>query len=62
MYRITWNGFYRYNNTGDNTNQVAIDTHANNTEVINSFVYIDETDYPLTSIADEAATQALMAT
>lgn len=58
VYRITWNGFYRYNNTGDNTNQVAIDTHANNTEVINSFVYIDETDYPLTSIADEAATQA----
>lgn len=60
-YKITWNGFYRYNNTTDNTNDVAIAAHADGTEVINSFVYINGKDYPLTSIADEEAAAELSA-
>lgn len=58
-YKISWYGFYRYNNTTDNTNQIAIDTHADGTEVINSFVSVNGKDYALTSIADEAASAAL---
>ena len=58
-YVISWNGFYRYNNTTDNTNDIAIAAHADGTEVINSFVYINGNDYPLTSIADDAASAAL---
>ena len=58
-YVISWNGFYRYNNTTDNTNDIAIAAHADGTEVINSFVYINGTDYALTSIADETASAAL---
>ena len=61
MYSITWNGFYRYNNTDENTNDVAVAAHADGTEVINSFVYLNGADYALTSIADEAATAALQA-
>ena len=59
LYKISFNGFYRYNNTTDNTNDVAIAAHADGTEVINSFIYINGNDYPLTSIADEAASAAL---
>ena len=55
MYRIVWNGYYRYNNTGTNTNDVAAAAHANGSEVINSVVYIDSNEYPLTSIADETS-------
>ena len=58
-YKITWNGFYRYNNTADNTNDIAVAAHADGTEVINSFVYINGKDYALTSIADDAASAAL---
>ena len=58
-YKISWNGFYRYNNTADNTNDVAVAAHADGTEVINAFVYINGQDYPLTSIADDAASAAL---
>jgi len=58
-YLISWNGYYRYNNTTDNTNDIAIAAHADGSEVINSFVYINGVDYPLTSIADEAASAAL---
>ena len=58
-YVISWNGFYRYNNTADNTNDVAVAAHADGTEVINSFVYINGKDYPLCSIADDAASAAL---
>ena len=54
-YKLTWNGFYRYNNTNDNTNDVAASAHAAGTEVINSFVYANDTIVPLTSIADETA-------
>ena len=58
IYKVTWNGYYRYNNTSDNTNDVAASTHADGTEVINSFVYLNNKDYALTSIADEAAVAA----
>jgi ABC-type oligopeptide transport system substrate-binding subunit len=58
-YIVTWNGFYRYNNTADNTNDIAVAAHADGTEVINSFVYINGKDYALTSIADDAASAAL---
>ena len=58
-YIVTWNGFYRYNNTEENTNDVAIAAHADGSEVINSFVYLNDEDYPLTSIADEDASEAL---
>ena len=58
-YLISWNGFYRYNNTADNTNDIAIAAHADGTEVINSFVYLNGKDYPLTSIADETAAATL---
>ena len=59
LYKITWNGFYRYNNTTENTNDVAVSAHADGTEAINSFVYINGTDYPLMSIADDEASTAL---
>ena len=58
-YKISWNGFYRYNNTGDNTNDIAVAAHADGTEVINSFVYANGKSYPLTSIADETAAATL---
>ena len=58
-YKISWNGFYRYNNTTDNTNDIAVAAHADGTEVINSFVYINGVDYALASIADDAASAAL---
>lgn len=58
-YKLSWYGFYRYNNTTSNTNDVAIAAHADGTEVIYSYVYINGTDYPLTSIADETASAAL---
>ena len=58
-YKISWYGFYRYNNTTDNTNDIAIAAHADGTEVINSFVSVNGKDYALTSIADETASAAL---
>ena len=58
-YKISWNGFYRYNNTTDNTNDIAVAAHADGTEVINSFIFINDKDYALTSIADDAASAAL---
>lgn len=58
-YKLSWNGFYRYNNTGDNTNDIAVAAHADGTEVINSFVYANGKSYPLTSIADETAAATL---
>ena len=61
VYKVTWNGFYRYNNTNENTNAVAVAAHAEGTEVINSFVYLNDKDFALTSIADEAAVEALTA-
>ncbi|MCQ2257335.1 MAG: dockerin type I repeat-containing protein [Bacteroidaceae bacterium] len=48
-------GFYRYNNTTDNTNSIAETAHANDTEVINSYLYANGEEVPLLSIADEFA-------
>ena len=57
VYKLTWSGFYRYNNTNENTNDVAAAAHAEGTEVINSFVYANDKDFELTSIADEASVE-----
>lgn len=59
VYRLTFFGYYRYNNTTDNTTQVAIDTHKDGTEVINSFVYANDVEVALKSIADEKAVEVL---
>ena len=54
-YMIRCNGFYRYNNTTNNTNDVAKQAHADGSEVINSVVYANNVSVPLKSIADEAS-------
>lgn len=59
LYRLTWNGFYRYNDTDENTNEVAAAAHADGSEVILSYVYMNDKDVALTSIADETAVNAL---
>ena len=58
LYKLTWNGFYRYNNTLDNTNDVAAAAHADGSEVIYSYIHINNDSIALTSIADEAAVEA----
>lgn len=58
-YRITANGYYRYNNTNDNTNDVAIAAHADGTEVIYSYLYANDEQVALKSIADDEAAEAL---
>lgn len=59
IYRLTAQGYYRYNNTTDNTNQIAIDTHADGTEEINSYFYANDEIVPFPSIADDEASAAL---
>lgn len=59
FYKIAIQGFYRYNNTNENVNDVAVAAHADGTEVINSFFYANEVEKPFISIADEAASAAL---
>lgn len=54
-YMIMAQGYYRYNNTNTNTNDIAAATHANGTEVINSFLYANGQEVALKSIADEEA-------
>ena len=56
-YTLSIQGYYRYNNTGDNTNDIAAAAHADGTEVINSYFYANEVEEPLMSIADEAAVE-----
>lgn len=51
LYTLKAQGFYRFNNTTDNTNDHATDSAA----VINSYVYANEIMEPLKSIADEEA-------
>ena len=58
-YSLSVQGYYRYNNTDDNTNDIAAAAHADGTEVINSYFYANEVEEPLMSIADEAAVEAL---
>ena len=55
IYKLKVQGYYRYNNTPDNTNDVAAKAHAAGTEVFNSFFYANNEVAPLASIADEAA-------
>ena len=55
LYTIKVQGYYRYNNTNDNTNAIAEATHANGTEKINSFVYANDYVKALKSIADAEA-------
>lgn len=58
-YRITANGYYRYNNTPENTTDVAIAAHEDGTEVIYSYLYANDKEVALKSIADEEAAAAL---
>ena len=60
-YVLTVQGYYRYNNTTDNTNNVAVEAHAQGTEEINSFFYANDVEVALKSIADDEATAALAA-
>lgn len=55
IYKVAVQGFYRYNNTTDNTNDIAIAAHADGTEVIYSFLYANEKEVALASIADDEA-------
>jgi len=57
-YTLKFQGFYRYNNTTENTNDVAAAAHADSTEVINSFVYANNDSVALMSIADTTAVNA----
>ena len=52
LYTVKVQGFYRYNNTTDNTNDIAASSHANGTEKINSFLYANDYVKALKSIAD----------
>ncbi|MCQ2258041.1 MAG: hypothetical protein MJZ41_08630 [Bacteroidaceae bacterium] len=58
IYKLSAQGFYRYNNTTENTNDVAAAAHAAGTEKINSFLYANDAQTPLMSIADEEAVAA----
>lgn len=56
-YILKVQGFYRYNNTTDNTNDVAAAAHADGTEEINSFLFANDQEVALMSIADETAVE-----
>lgn len=58
IYKVSAQGYYRYNNTTDNTNDIAAAAHADGTENINSYLYANEVSVPLMSIADEATVEA----
>ena len=60
-YTVSVQGYYRYNNTDANTNDVAIAAHADGTEVIYSFLYANDVEVPFASIADDEAAAALEA-
>lgn len=61
IYKVAVQGFYRYNNTTDNTNDIAIAAHADGTEVIYSFLYANAKEVALASIADDEAAATLAA-
>lgn len=58
LYILKAQGFYRYNNTNDNTNDVAAAAHADGTEVINSYLYANNAKVALKSIADGEAVES----
>ena len=57
-YRLQAQGFYRYNNTTDNVNTVALTTHNNGTERLYAQLYANNTYTTLQSIASEQSTIA----
>lgn len=61
IYTVSVQGYYRYNNTDANTNDVAKAAHADGTEVIYSYLYANDVEVPFASIADEEAAAALEA-
>lgn len=61
IYTVSVQGYYRYNNTDANTNEVAKAAHADGTEVIYSYLYANDKEIPFASIADEEAAAALEA-
>lgn len=61
IYTVSVQGYYRYNNTDANTNDVAIAAHADGTEVIYSYLYANDVEVPFASIADDEAAAALEA-
>lgn len=51
-YVLTVQGFYRYNNTNDNTSNIAKETHKNGTEQLLAYYYGNEVQAPLQSIVE----------
>lgn len=54
-YVLSFQGFYRYNNTTDNTNEIAAAAHADGTEVILANLVANDKVVPFPSVADEDA-------
>ena len=54
-YKLSVQGFYRYNNTSDNTNDVAAAAHIDGTEQLLSVFYANNEEKALMSIADETS-------
>ena len=52
-YQLQAQGYYRYNNTSDNVNTVALTTHNNGTERLYARLYANNVSTPLQSIASE---------
>lgn len=52
-YRLTAQGFYRYNNTSNNTNNVAYQAHSMGYERLYAMLYANDEASPLMSIAEE---------
>ena len=53
VYELTCQGFYRYNDTGENTNAVAVSSHEDGTEEIHSYLFANGSMSPLCSVASE---------
>ena len=52
-YQLTVQGFYRYNNTNNNTNSVAVQTHRRGTEQLLAQLYANDEAVALMSIVSE---------
>ncbi|MBO4821348.1 MAG: CotH kinase family protein [Prevotella sp.] len=52
-YQLKAQGFYRYNNTRDNTNRIALQAHNNGFEQLRAELYANDASTPLQSIASE---------
>ena len=58
IYTLSVQGFYRYNNTDENTNDVAQAAHADGTEVIYSKLYANSDTVSLKSLFDDEVVAA----